>query len=298
MQHKIILFYKYTNIKNPELLMEREKAVCEVLDLKGRIIIAEEGLNGTLEGTTENIDKYIKHIHSDKKFKLMDIKWSEGTGSSFPKLSIRVRDEIVGQKLPKRINPNKLTGIHLPPHELHKWYREGKDDFVIVDMRSKYETMCGVFDKTIDIDVDASRDLVKSKELETIKKAVEDGKKIITVCTGGVKCERMSGYLIDLGIEKKNVYQLHNGIHAYMQEFPGEDFAGTLYTFDGRKTMHFGGENRRIYGKCYKCSIPCEEVYDVYEEDGHEYQRIVCDNCVKDIASARRGNVYRNRVNN
>lgn len=294
--YKILLFYKYTNIKNPESLMEREKAVCEVLDIKGRIIVAEEGINATVEGTVENIEKYIKHIKSDKRFKLTDIKESVGTGNAFPKLSVKVRPELVGQKLPKRINPNKLTGIHLPPHELNKWYRENKDDFVIVDMRSRYETMMGIFDKTIDIDVDASRDLPNSKELDTIRKAEEEGKKIVTVCTGGVKCERMSAYLIDLGLNKKNVYQLHNGVHAYMQEYPGEDFNGTLYTFDGRKTMHFGG-NRKIHAKCHKCNIPCEEIYDVYEDDGHEYQRVLCDSCVESYPSARRGNLYRNKQN-
>lgn len=293
MKYKIILFYYYTKIKDCNTLMEREKAVCDVLGLKGRILIAEEGLNGTLEGETEMVDRYISHIKSDKRFRKIDIKWSEGTGNAFPKLSVRVRDEIVGQKLPKHIDPTKLTGIHLSPHELHKWYKENKDDFVIVDMRSKYETMCGIFDKTIDIDVDASRYLPKSKELEAIKKAEDEGKKIVTVCTGGVKCEKMSAYLIDLGLNKKNVYQLHNGIHAYMQEFPGEDFNGALYTFDARKTMHFGGD-RKIHGKCFKCNASCEEVYDIYEDDGHEHQRIICDKCVLSYPSARRGNVYKN----
>lgn len=294
----IILFYCYTKIKDTELLMERERSVCEVLGIKGRMIIAEEGLNGTLEAKRDIIEKYVAHIKGDKRFKNMNIKWSVGTkdGTGFPRLSIKVKDEIVGQKLAKHIDPNKFTGIHLQPKELHKWYREGKDDFVVVDMRSRYETMMGIFDKTIDIDVDASRDLVRSKELEAIKKAEEEGKKIVTVCTGGIKCERMSAYLIDLGFNKKNVYQLHNGIHAYMQEFPGEDFNGTLYTFDARKTMHFGGE-RKIHSKCFKCNVPSEEIYDIYEDDGHEHQRVICDACVADYPSARRGNVYRNRVN-
>lgn len=296
MKYKIILFYFYTKIKDTQILMEREKSVCDVLGLKGRLLIAQEGINGTLEGEDIMIDKYIKHIKSDKRFKKMDIKWSEGTGNAFPKLSIKVRNEIVGQRLPKHIDPTKLTGAHLQPHELHKWFREKRDDFVIVDMRSKYETMCGIFDNTIDIDVDASRDLPNSKELAIIKKSEAEGKRIVTVCTGGVKCEKMSAYLIDLGLNKKNVFQLHNGIHAYMQQFPGEDFKGTLYTFDGRKTMNFGG-NREIYGKCFKCDVACEEIYDIYENDKHEYQRIICDECVKNYPSARRGNIYKNQNN-
>lgn len=292
----IILFYFYTKIKDTQALKEREEAVCKVLGLKGRMIIAEEGINGTLEGPKEIIEKYEAHIRSDKRFKNVNIKWSIGTedGKAFPRLSVKIRPEIVGQRLGKHIDPNKITGKYLQPRDLHKWYRENKEDFVIVDMRSRYETMMGVFDKTIDIDVDASRDLAKSKELEAIRKAEKEGKKIVTVCTGGVKCERMSGYLIDIGLNKKNVYQLHNGIHAYMQEFPGEDFKGTLYTFDARKTMHFGGD-RKIHSKCFKCKVGCEEVYDIYEDDGHEHQRVICDQCVVDYPSARKGNIYRNR---
>jgi UPF0176 protein len=295
MQYKIILFYYYTKLKDLDQLLEREKSVCNVLGLKGRILIAEEGLNGTLEGEESMIDRYINHIKSDKRFKKMSIKTSQGYGNAFPKLSIRIREEIVGQRFPKHIDPNKVTGIHLPPHELNKWFKDKKDDFVIVDMRSKYETMCGIFDKTVDINVDASRDLPNSPELEVIKKAESEGKKIVTVCTGGVKCEKMSAYLIDLGLDKKNVYQLHNGIHAYMQQFPGQDFKGALYTFDGRKTMHFGGD-REIYGKCFKCGISCEDIYDVYEEDQIEHQRIICDSCVNQYPSARRGNIYKNQM--
>jgi len=107
----------------------------------------------------------------------------------------------------------------------------------------------------------------------------------------------MSAYLIDIGLNKKNVYQLQGGIHSYMQEFPAEDFQGTLYTFDGRKTMHFGGE-RKIIGKCFKCDISSEEVYDVLDDDIHEHQRIICGNCVLDFPSARRGNIYRNKISN
>lgn len=121
-QNTILLFYKYTKIEDTKALMEREKAVCNVLDLKGRIIIAEEGINGTLEGSDENTEKYIKHILSDKRFKNMNIKKSVGTEnlSAFPRLAIKVKNEIVSTKFSKEINPNKKTGIYLDPVELKK----------------------------------------------------------------------------------------------------------------------------------------------------------------------------------
>ena len=290
MKNRVLLFYKYTYIGDAKALMDRERSVCEVLNLKGRIIIAEEGINGTLEGTYEETQKYIEHIKKDKRFKLMDIKESEGTGEAFPKLSVKVKSEIVSTKLPSHINPNKKTGVHLQPDELHRWYRSGADDFVVVDMRNDYELQLGHFEKTVDPGLVASRDLMNQEVLNKLR--LHKDKKIVTTCTGGVRCEKMSAYLLDQGFE--NVYQLHNGMHGYMEKFPGKDFNGTLYTFDGRKTMHFGGD-RKVIGKCYKCEAESEELYDVYKDDGHEYQLIVCDECVTCLGeNARRGNVYKN----
>lgn len=284
MKYRILLFYKYTKITDTTTLLEREKSVCNVLGLKGRIIIAEEGINGTVEGTYEATEKYIAHLKSDKRFKSINFKESEGIGNAFPKLMIRIRKELVGQRFDQKIDPTKQTGKYLDPSELHKWYRDNKDDFVVVDMRSKYETAVGIFDKTIDIEVDASRDVVRSKALSEIKRLQkEENKKIVTVCTGGVKCEKMSAYLLDQGID--NVWQLHNGIHAYMQKFPAEDFKGALYTFDGRVTMDFGDgkdKKREVYGKCVKCSAPSETFYDIHEEGkrlGNESHVIMCDDC-------------------
>jgi UPF0176 protein len=248
----IILFYLYTHITDPENLREREKSVCEVLDLKGRLLIASEGVNGTLEGTPENIAKYKAHILSDKRFRHMNIKESVGTGSAFPKLAVKVKDEIVSTKLPKNIDPRKATGKHLNPAELKKWYEED-EDFVVFDMRNDYEIASGYFEKTVNVESEmkASRDLPEiMKKFDHLK-----DKKVLTVCTGGVRCEKMSAYLLDQGF--KDVYQLHNGMHAYMEKYPGQDFKGTLYTFDNRMTMDFGGE-RQMVGKCYVCKNTTE----------------------------------------
>lgn len=258
-RNTILLFYKYTKIEDPKTLMEREKAVCSVLGLKGRILIATEGINGTLEGSNENTKKYIEHILKDKRFKGMNIKESKGTEdlSAFPKLSVKVKEEIVSTKLTKEINPNKKTGIHLDPVELKKWY-ENNEDFVVVDMRNSYELDSGYFEKTINKEVgfnlNASRDLPHA--LERSKLRIHKDKKIVTVCTGGVRCEKMSAYLISQGFQ--NVYQLHNGMHAYMEKYPGQDFKGTLFTFDNRLVMDFGGEEREIVGECVVCSKKSE----------------------------------------
>jgi len=280
MKYRVLLFYKYTTITDTSTLMERERSVCEVLNLKGRIIIAEEGINGTVEGSFEDTEKYIAHLKSDKRFKNMNIKESDGIGNAFPRLSVRVRKEIVGTKFPDHIDPRKNTGKYLDPSEFNKWYREDKD-FVVVDMRNDYELASGVFDKTVDLGLKNSRDLPAAIE----KLKIHKDKTLVTVCTGGVRCEKMSAYLLDQGFE--NVWQLHNGMHGYMEKFPGEDFKGTLYTFDGRVTMHFGdGEKakREIVGKCKKCGVASETYYDIHEDGkriGADSHVILCDDCAK-----------------
>ena len=160
MTHKILLFYKYTGIENPQALMERERAVCSVLDLKGRIIIAKEGINATVEGTVANIEKYKAHILNDPRFKKLQIKDSEGTGNAFPRLQVKVKDEIVSTQFPKRINPENQTGKYVQPHDLKKMY-ENNEDFVIIDMRNNYEFASGHFKNSVNANLNNSRDLIE-----------------------------------------------------------------------------------------------------------------------------------------
>lgn len=256
---RVLLFYKYVTIENAKEMMEIHRSVCEVLDLKGRIIIAEEGINGTVEGGFSNTEKYITFIRKDKRFKNMDIKLSESSGNSFPKLSVRVRDEIVGTHFSKHIDPRKKIARHIIADDLKKMY-ENNEDFIIVDMRNDYELASGQFKNTIDIGLTNSRDLVTDKVMDKLR--IHKDKKIVAVCTGGVRCEKMATYLVDQGFS--NVSQLYNGIHSYMEKYPGQDFLGTLYTFDGRVTMDFGGD-RKIIGKCANCKVETETYYDMNE---------------------------------
>src|SRR3989442_370601 len=122
MEYRIILFYKYVHIADPETVAKKERITCEKLGLKGRCIIASEGLNATYEGTEENIEEYMKELEKDQRFQNIHFKLSAGTGNAFPKLSVKVRKEIVSLHLGTcDIDPNVVTGIHLKPEELHEW---------------------------------------------------------------------------------------------------------------------------------------------------------------------------------
>ncbi len=254
MEHTIVLFYKYTTIPNPDLEHQRQRALCEGFNLKGRVIIAKEGINATLEGTTENIQKYCDAISSKRPFKNIHFKKSAGTGNAFPKLSIKVRSEIVTLGLgEKDINPTNITGKYLTPARLHSWIKK-KKNIHIVDMRNDYEYAVGRFENSILPGMENFRDL--PKVLPTIGDLKDET--VVTVCTGGVRCEKASGFLRQEGF--KDVYQLKGGIVSYMEKYVGEDFKGKLYVFDGRVTMGFHEPKNpdEIVGTCARCDAPSE----------------------------------------
>lgn len=274
--HQIVLFYKYTPITNPKALMDAQRDLCTELDLKGRLIIATEGVNGTFEGTKENIGKYISAMKADARFADIHFKLSEGTGDAFPRLSIKVRAEIVSSHLgEKDIDPRVTTGKYLQAEELHKWIHNGKE-FYIVDMRNDYEFEVGHFVGSILPPLKNFRDL--SGILPTLK-SLKD-KTVVTVCTGGVRCEKASGFLVKNGFN--DVYQLYGGIVTYMERYPNEDFKGTLYVFDGRVTMGFNlsDSKHEVVGKCWFCEKPAEKYLDcAYLHCRGKRHFICCDEC-------------------
>ncbi len=248
----IILFYKYTPIEDPEQLRKDQMELATKLGLKGRVIVAHEGINATYEGTTENINAYLAEYLSDPRFSDTHIKKSIGTGSAFPKLSVKVRKEIVTLGLENDIDPNQITGKHLKPEELKQWYESGKE-FYIVDMRNDYEFKVGKFKDSRMPKLQNFRDIPKA--LDDIKD-LED-KTVLTVCTGGVRCEKASGLLVREGF--KDVYQLDGGIVSYMEKFPAQEFEGSLYVFDKRILTHFDPEDKHVViGICEKCKTGSE----------------------------------------
>jgi UPF0176 protein len=270
-QTQILLFYKYVTVEDPEAFSAwiRERAASH--SLLGRILVAEEGLNGTVEGSIEDTEAFAEELLEDARFRDMKVKRSAGTGTaSFPKLVVKVREEIVGTKFPASVDPRKRTATHLAPEELRSWYEEGKD-FVIVDMRNDYEFQSGHFKDSVNPGLENSRDLPAAlPKLESLK-----DKTVLTVCTGGVRCEKMSALLLEEGF--KDVYQLDNGIHGYMEKYPGKDFLGSLYTFDERKVMDFGGD-REVIGVCYLCTAKAEKYVNCANDFCHRHF-IVCEGC-------------------
>ena len=278
MKYQILLWYKYVPIENPVHEMREQKRLCEKLGLSGRIIIANEGINGTVEGSLKNTNKYISELKKDPRFSGIHWKKSEGTGNAFPKLSIRVREEIVSMHLHENdIKPWSVTGKYLSPEELNSWFVK-KKEFYIVDMRNDYEQKSGYFEGSILPPLTNYRDLPK---LLPLLKDLKD-KKVVTVCTGGVRCEKASGFLITNGFE--NVYQLQGGIVSYMEKFPNEHFKGKLYVFDQRVLMGFHAthENHKVVGTCEKC-LDKSENYINCDTVGCHRHFILCEKCIENF---------------
>jgi len=259
--------------------MHQQRQICQRLGLTGRVIVAREGINGTIEGTLEATEAYVKEMLADERFKTTHIKRSEGTGNSFPKLSVKLRQEIVSSHFGEvDFNPAEFTAPYIKAEELHEWIQNGKE-FYIVDMRNSYEHLVGHFAGSILPELRNFRDLKDA--LPTLAHLKD--KVVVTVCTGGVRCEKASGFLLKSGF--KDVYQLYGGIVTYMEKYPNKDFLGKLYVFDNRVTMGFNTEDTDhvVVGQCEKCGQPSEHYVN---DDGGQYRKhfICCEECAaKDV---------------
>jgi len=281
MTHQILLYYAYTPVEHPVVLCERQRALCRSLGLTGRILIAEEGINGTVEGTVEATEAYIQACQEEPEFANVVFKRSEGTGDALPKLVVKLRKEIVSAHLEAQdVDPNKTTGKRLSAEDLHDWIRSERE-FYIVDMRNDYEYAVGHFENSILPPIGNFRDL------PSVLPALDHlrNKTVVTVCTGGVRCEKASGFLVQNGFA--DVYQLQDGIVTYMEKYPNEDFKGALYVFDGRVTMGFNRSlpGYEVVGRCELCGAPAEHFENCANNECHRHI-ICCEDCLPEDGSA------------
>ncbi len=253
MEHYVLLYYCYTQIEDPELFREEHHQLCLDLDLRGRIIVAAEGLNGTVSGSQEACEAYMETVTSDPRFAHCEFKVDVNDQPAFQKLHVRLKSEIVHSSL-SHIDPNEKTGTYIEPGEFRKVLEDEDEDTVILDVRSNYEHMIGKFKNAVTLDIDNFRDFPeKIAELNKYK-----NKKVITYCTGGIKCEKASAYLLEQGFE--NVYQLHGGIIKYGLEAEGKDFEGKCYVFDNRIVKDVNSVNPTTISKCYVTGEPSDRM--------------------------------------
>ncbi len=276
--YSVILYYNYTPIHETEAYREKHHIFCLENNLLGRVIVSPEGLNGTVSGLTEDCKKYMVWLENDTLFTgtNFDFKVEEYESHTFAKLHVRVKEEIVNSDL--GVNPRFRTGNYLEPADFKEMYHNDPE-VVLVDMRSNYEHNVGKFKGAITFDMENLRELPDHiQEIEHLK-----NKKIITYCTGGIKCEKASAYLLERGFE--NVYQLHGGIIKYGLEQGGEDFEGKCYVFDNRVTTDVNAVNPAVISKCHICQTTSDFMVNCANPACNAHLAI-CPSCLKAMDGA------------
>ena len=281
--NRILLYYLFTPIADPEAVRLWQKALCESLGLRGRILISAQGINGTVGGSMQAAKKYVRAMREYAPFKPMEFKWSQGGAEDFPRLSIKVRNEIVSFGAPDELEVDESGviggGVHLAPRELHELIeskKEAGEDVVFFDGRNAMEAAIGRMKGAIVPDVETTHDF--RRELDSGKYDHLKDKPIVTYCTGGIRCEVLSGMMRRRGFNE--VYQMDGGIVRYGETFGDKGlWEGSLYVFDKRMHLEFSDAAVTI-GECSECGRPTNDYVDCGNVSCRSL-RLVCPSCVE-----------------
>jgi UPF0176 protein len=270
---KTISFYKYIRIENPEEFRNKLFAEWNELSCFGRIYIAHEGINAQMSIPEMNIDKFLQTINKNQYLSNVPIKYAvEDNGKSFFKLIIKVRPKIVADGLDDNLLDLSKTGKHLSAIEFHNIMDD--TDAVVVDMRNHYESEIGKFNNAFCTNSDTFKDAIV-----TVKDKFHNAKdkKLLLYCTGGIRCEKASSYLIHNGFT--NVYQLNGGIIEYSKQLKLHNlksrFIGKNFVFDERLGETIDGQ---VISKCHQCGKPSDMHTNCANNDCH-LLFIQCNEC-------------------
>lgn len=256
---KVLLFYKYVNVDNPEQFVSEHLNWCSEHDIRGRVYVASEGINGTVSGSILNIDEYKNNIKSYPYFENIVFKEDYADEHAFFKMHVRVKKEIVNSSLAGTSLKN--GGKRLTPEQLLNFYESGKE-FIIVDARNIYESRIGKFKGAVTPEIKNFRDWPKA--VECLKNNKD--KTVVTYCTGGIRCEKASAYMIEQGF--KDVYQLDGGIVSYAKKFPDTYWEGGIFVFDERRIVEPNSDPKlKHIAECYFCGKPASYYINCHNQD-------------------------------
>jgi UPF0176 protein len=275
---KILLYYKFVPVKDPEALRLWQRTLGEKLQLKGRILIAEHGINGTVGGELADLKAYVAATKQYPGFKDMKFKWSDGSRNHFPKLIVKVRPEIVtfgaAEKIKVTEHGIQGGGTHLKPEQVHELVKERGKAVVFFDGRNAYEAAVGKFKGAVVTGANHTRDF--AKELKDPKYNDLKDKTVITYCTGGIRCEVLTVLMKEEGF--KDVYQIDGGIVKYGEAY-GDDglWEGSLHVFDDRGGIKFS-DTAKDLGTCAYCGGSTSSYIDCSDPVCNKLF-LICDGC-------------------
>lgn len=275
---KIILYYIFAPVADPAAVLLWQRTLCERLNVKGRILISSKGINGTLGGAIDDLKAYVKATRQYPPFKGIEFKWSDGSRDDFPKLSIKVRDETVTLGLPSDIQVGDHGvvdgGERITPEQLDEFMAQNPDA-ILFDGRNNYESAIGTFKDAITPDVTTFKELPAELDKPEYQKLKD--KKIVTYCTGGIRCETLSALMKQKGF--KNVYQLHGGIVKYGEAKKDSGlWEGKCFVFDRRIHVAFSERSKDI-GTCAQCSAATSH-YENCANQACNRLVLLCSNCI------------------
>jgi UPF0176 protein len=278
--HKILLYYIFRPLGDPQAISLWQRKLCESLDLRGRILVSEHGINGTVGGEIENLLSYIKQNKEYPSFREIEYKWSEGHRDDFPRLKVKARSEVVGFGIPHEIKVDAHGivggGQHLSPVEVHELVEARGSDVTFFDGRNAFESRIGRFTGAVIPETNTTHDFIA--EIDSGKYDHLKSKPIVTYCTGGIRCEILSSAMKSRGFEE--VYQLDGGIVKYGEAFGNKGlWEGSLYVFDRRMAVDFE-ENVEAIGECAHCDGFTKTFYNCSSDWCRELT-LVCDSCVE-----------------
>lgn len=275
--YKVLLYYKYVSLEDPEEVRDWQRSICDELGIKGRILVSDEGINGTCAGLAADIDEYVRR--TEERVEFVDMEWKESGADEqvFPKLKVKVRPEIVtlGERKQGHDVHLENKAHYIEPEELLALYESDKE-FVILDARNEYEAEIGKFKNAMIPPIDNFREFPAfAKTIEGYK-----DKTVVTYCTGGIRCEKASAYLRENGFE--NVRQLHGGVHVYAEKTGGKHFEGELFVFDKRLHMPVNHVNPTTIAVCKFCESKVTRLVDCAEYSCGELF-VACEACEKEM---------------
>jgi UPF0176 protein len=291
----LISFYKYVYIGAPYVLVEQILSFCLQHKLKGKVYIAAEGINGNVSGFKEDIEKFKEYITRLEFFKDILFNEDQTAGYVFPGMHVRPKKELVNSGMYLSNEIIQARGKRLTPENLLEFY-ESRREFVIVDVRNRYESKIGKFRNALTPQLKNFRQWPKAvEELKEYK-----DKTLVTYCTGGIRCEKASGYLISQGF--KDVYQLDGGIINFVKKFPDTFWLGGVFVFDDRKVIEPNTKEELKYtARCLLCGKPsayyinchnlgCDKIFVVCSVCKYNYDYCCSTECMN--AENRREKYY------
>jgi UPF0176 protein len=278
MSQVIAAFYKFVTLDDYQNRRQPLLNLCQQYNIKGTILLAAEGINGTIAGTRSSIDTMLAALRSDPCFADLEHKESTATKAPFDRLKVRLKQEIVTFGIPT-VNPSNLVGTYVKPQDWNELI--ANPDVLVIDTRNQYEVEIGSFAGSIDPHTDSFTEFPEyvATHLDPLQH-----KQIAMFCTGGIRCEKASSYLLAQGFE--HVYHLQGGILKYLEEIPATEsqWEGECFVFDDRVAVTHGLEPG-THQLCWGCGNPISpaDLTSPHYEPG-----ICCPHCYATITPEQR----------